>query len=509
VLAGIARQITIAVVEPIDLMLEALRPKAGVHLIHSRGGSSLPNAPMGLLLHHPNKPSSSAMKTMGSMRFDIDVLRERAGGGAFARGEAYYKNDHVRILVIEPARVLAHVSGSEDYRTELIGQGRSLGGQCSCPAHEEWGFCKHLVAAGLAANAVADKQGAGGGPMAQIRDHLKTRGVDALADLIMKLAEQDIHLFRRLELEAATLQADDATVEARLRKAVDDATRVQRYIDYASLPDWIAEVDEVLDAIEALPGARAELAFKLAERVIDRIGRGSENIDDPDGRCGQLLQRAAEIHLAAALVLRPEPVQFARALFKREMKGDMFAAAAQRYAEVLGEDGLAEYRRLAEQAWRKLPAPKQRSPDEFSFEYDQLVDILDFFAERDGDTDARIALRAKNLSSPWRYLQLAEFCQSQGRNELAIRYVEEGLWVFEDDQQDRRLILLAVDLFAQSGREKEAEAHLWRLFEREPSLKVYTRLHELGGEVAHARALWRSGRADPAHGQIARCCRAG
>ncbi len=429
------------------------------------------------------------MTSSGRMHFHPDTLRQRAGDRVFARGEAYYENDHVRILVIEPTRVLAHVSGSEDYRTELIGRGRNLGGQCSCPAYEDWGFCKHMVAVGLAANAVADDEVAGGGTLVRIRDHLKAKGVDALADLIVMLAEQDIHLFRKLELEAATSQADDTTVEARLGKAVDDATRLEHYIDYASLSDWIAEVDEVLGAIEALPSARAELAFRLAERVIDRIEQGSENIDDPDGQCGELLERAADIHLAAAAVFRPEPVQFAQALFKRDMKGDGVAGVAQRYAEVLGEDGLAEYRRLAEQAWQKMPAPRQQLPHDLSFEYDRLVDILDSFAERDGDTDARIALRAKNLSSPWRYLELAEFCWSHGRKELAIRYVEEGLWVFEDGRQDRRLILLAVDLFSQSGRSKDAEAHLWRLFEREPSLDLYGRLRELGGDAARSRAL--------------------
>ena len=52
--------------------------------------------------------------------------------------------------------------------------------------------------------------------------------------------------------------------------------------------------------------------------------------------------------------------------------------------------------------------------------------ILDFFAERDGDVEARIALRMRDLSSPWDYLQLAEFCLSQGRQDEALRRAEEG-----------------------------------------------------------------------------------
>ena len=48
--------------------------------------------------------------------------------------------------------------------------------------------------------------------------------------------------------------------------------------------------------------------------------------------------------------------------------------------------------------------------------------ILDFVAERDGDTDTRIALRAKDLSSSSCYYQLAEFCLSHRRKAHALKW---------------------------------------------------------------------------------------
>ena len=48
--------------------------------------------------------------------------------------------------------MLAQVAGTEDYRTELTGRGEDFDGECSCPAFEDWGFCKHMVATALAAN---------------------------------------------------------------------------------------------------------------------------------------------------------------------------------------------------------------------------------------------------------------------------------------------------------------------------------------------------------------------
>src|SRR5579872_1165923 len=90
-------------------------------------------------------------------RFDVDKLRELAGEQVFARGLDYESDGLVEILSVDKERVLAEVAGSEDYRTELVGRGRKIGGKCSCLAFRDWGFCKHMVAAGLAANAAGDE----------------------------------------------------------------------------------------------------------------------------------------------------------------------------------------------------------------------------------------------------------------------------------------------------------------------------------------------------------------
>jgi uncharacterized Zn finger protein len=165
---------------------------------------------------------------------------------------------------------------------------------------------------------------------------------------------------------------------------------------------------------------------------------------------------------------------------------DIFHRAAAHYADVLGEDGLADYHRLAIAGWEKLP-PRTgggRAEDEYHSGYDRLASILDFFADRSGDVEARIALRAKDLSSPWNYLQLAEFCLSQNRKDQALHYAEEGLWVFEDARPDGRLVFLAVDLMLAAGRKEDAKALLWRTFERGPSLELYRRLRKLGRKDA-------------------------
>ncbi len=435
------------------------------------------------------------MKTRNLSRFDVDALRDLAGEKVFARGEAYCRGGHVEILAIESERVVAQVSGTEDYRTVLTGRGKRIGGECSCPAFEEWGVCKHMVAVALIANAAgSDAKAEGAGTLSRIRQHLKLKSIDMLVEMIVELAERDAKIYRKLDLAAATSQADDPTLEANLRKAIDKATRTRGLVEYDEAGDWAAGVEGVLDVVAALvSNGRGGLALKLADHALSKIEAAIEHVDDSDGYCGAMLSRACEIHLAACQAVRPDPVKLAGELFSREMDDqyDIFHRAAATYADVLGVDGLAEYRRRASEAWQKLP-PRSNgggSMQDRDAGYDCLKRMLDFFAERDGDVEARIALRAKDLSSPWRYLELAEFCLSQGCEQEALSRAEEGLWIFEDGQPDGRLVGFAAQLLVKRKRKSDAEALLWRAFEKAPSLEFYGKLRSIGGARVQGRAI--------------------
>ena len=443
-------------------------------------------------------------------RFDIAALR-RLAGSAFTRGEAYHRDGRVEILAIEPRRVLAQVAGTEDYRVNLLGKGETVKGECSCPAFDDYGFCKHMVAAALAANESDHGPEAGGaGALARIRAHLADKPNGVLVRMIVELAERDPALFRKLEIASAADGADDKTLAARLGKAIDQATATRGYIEYGEAGSWAGSVDEALDALDALDSRHDRLVLQLAERAIDRIESAIESIDDSNGECGALLERARDIHIRAARGARPNPVALARDLYERET-GDgygTFDDAAWLYADILGEAGLAEYRRLATEAWEKLPPLPGRAQRKAEGDYDGLSGILDRFAERDGDVETRIALRAKDLSSPWKYFELAEFClKHKGANE-ALRWAEEGLWTFEDGPSDVRLVLFAANLLMKADRRGEAEAVLKRAFERAPDLNVYLRWREAGGEAAREQALalverWAAAETGPSFGHPA------
>jgi tetratricopeptide (TPR) repeat protein len=203
------------------------------------------------------------------------------------------------------------------------------------------------------------------------------------------------------------------------------------------------------------------------------------------------MARAADIHLGACRDAKPDGVELARTLYAREMEEeyDVFSGAAATYADVLGKKGLAEYRRLAEAAFRKLP-PRGRKKA-YDQERSRLSRIMDYFAERDADLEARIAIREADQSSPFDVLRLAEFCLDHGREDEALRRAEEGLWLFEDDQPDERLYHFVARLLGKKGRNEEAVAHLMRAFDKTPSLALHESLKSVGGAEASEAAIAR------------------
>jgi uncharacterized Zn finger protein len=427
----------------------------------------------------------SSKTAPGMPRFDVDRLRAVAGGKVFERGVEYFEDDQVEIISVDKTRVVAEVLGSEAYRTELIGTGRDFSGDCSCPAFPEWGFCKHLVATALAANAVkpGDVASTESG-IEKIRRHLRGMGLEALIGLITGLAERDPALRREIELAAATEADDDTALFVRFKKMITEATRISGFLDYRAVRGWAQGVRTALDRVEGLiDRGRARIVLDLLDYLFTRLGEALESGDDSNGDIGGIFERACEIHRAACARAKPDPTTLARDLFAREVESgwDFFAGASESYADSLGETGLAEYRRLADAAWQKVkPRRAGRTQDlgaEFGRRY-QLRAILESFAARDGDLDRRIALRAQDLSGSHDYLGIAQLCLEHGRDAQALKWAEDGLWQFEDSP-DERLVFFAADLYGKSGRQTDADRLLWLGFERQPSRALYDRLKGL------------------------------
>ncbi len=209
------------------------------------------------------------------------------------------------------------------------------------------------------------------------------------------------------------------------------------------------------------------------------------------GDVTEVLDRAVALHLDACRVLRPDPLILAAELFERAWGDDpfgTFAQADEQYAELLGETGLTEYRRLATAAYGRLPPIGRDGMDPKPGERHLLTDILDRFATRAGDVDQRIALRRAALAHAHDHLALARFCLEQGRPGTALQVAEDAAWLY-DDASGIPLIEFLAERLAVVGRREDAVAALWRGFERVPAYGLFQALQALGVPEAAGLAL--------------------
>ena len=147
------------------------------------------------------------------------------------------------------------------------------------------------------------------------------------------------------------------------------------------------------------------------EYALTAIEHSLEHVDDSDGQMEISAARLQELHLEACRRGAPNPVELAERLFARELEGDwdIFYRAAMTYADILGEVGLARYRELAHARWATVPelAPGEGSRERYGSRF-RITQIMETLAEQSGDLNDQIAVRGRDLGSPYSFLQIAE-----------------------------------------------------------------------------------------------------
>lgn len=185
-------------------------------------------------------------------------------------------------------------------------------------------------------------------------------------------------------------------------------------------------------------------------------------------------------------------------MFRWELDSEWetFFGAVERYADVLGERGIARYRELAEGAWLNEPELSQGSGVAWSSRRFRLSRIMEDLARADGDVDALVAVLGRDRSSAYRYLLIAEALLAAGRSDEATAWAERGLAVFPG-HPDSRLIDFVCDRYGESDRHEDSVRLAWEMLEGRPELEAYQRL----ARVAARAGVWDS-RRKRAHGVL-------
>jgi len=376
--------------------------------------------------------------------------------------------------------VKAKVRGSSSYQVKLWLDDGQAAFDCSCPVGVDGRFCKHAVAVALVVtDAVADP-GQRAEAVIDIRAHLAGLDHDALVELLVDRAAEDDLFDARLRMSAARATAGPPPL-AVFRHALDEAFVVRDYVDYRHMYDYASTIDSALDSLqELLDDGHAEAVITLAEHAIDRAEDAVGYVDDSDGYMSGIAERLQDLHRDACAAAKPEPVALARTLFERERHSgdlDVFHDAAATYAEVLGAEGIAEYRRLAKAEWDALPplGPGQQERSYSSRRF-RITQIMETLAELTGDVDALVEVLARDQSSAYQFVRIAELYRKAGRYDDALGWAEKGLALHGGS--DPRLLDAAAEEYHRVGRAADAVRIAWDAYDASPDLRTYRQVSE-------------------------------
>ena len=428
-------------------------------------------------------------------------LEDLAGGTAFQRGEEYFSVGAVGRMRASDDKITVRIEGTEIYQVELRDNEGDMAYDCTCPRAADGYFCKHCVAVGLAwlaENSATPKSGAASGkkkrrdPWHDIKEYLTTQPPETLIELLLDVTQRDDRLYQSLLLKAecagggGNTHGSAGNMVKAYQKAIDGATRIHGSVDWREVSTYAGNMDQVVDSLaELLKPDTAALLVELAEYAIERVENSLEQVDDSNGEIGSIVYRLGELHLKACLMAQPEPAGLAERLFRCEttLPFGLCSFDATTYRDALGLAGLRRYRELAEAEWRKLK-PRDAT-DSYDAHRSRITRVMERLAEASGNVEELVAIKSCDLSSGYRYLDIAGIWAKAGQPDNALEWAERGLKAFPD-RSDNRLRDFLVDAYLKRKRNGEALQLTWVQLEERPSLEHYKKLHNIVGTLG----LW-------------------
>jgi len=329
----------------------------------------------------------------------------------------------------------------------------------------------------------------------QLRSHLASLSPDELVDLLVDHAGRDDDLRDRLLVDAAKRGADTVDLKSfqrSLNAAIFDLAEGRYGAEYTS-GDWAYGVNRAIERLgELLAAGQAAAVVSLTEFALDALVEVMERADDSNGYISDLVGSLERMHHDACVAAPPPPIELADRLFAREVDGhwDVFVDSVSRYADVLGQEGVAHFRNLAKARWAGVPSagPDERDAGRWGSNY-RITRVMERLAELAGDVDELVAVKSRDLSLPYDWLEVAEVYSDAGRHAEALDWAERGVAAFPD-RPDPRLDEFLREAYQRAGRSEDAVNLAWRRFQDRPELSTYQRLATHAGR-ANAWAQWR------------------
>lgn len=253
---------------------------------------------------------------------------------------------------------------------------------------------------------------------------------------------------------------------SQLRVEIDRGLRTSRHLGYRESGGWAMQARPVVEAISEAVGSSptAELVA-LIERAIGHVVKVILRADDSDGLIGDLARELLGLHARACDAGNADPIKLARWMVRfRFDDQDFFEVDPVRYADALGDLGLAAYRREVTQR------VEAGSGDSFAATY-----ARERLAVLDGDAEALVRLLGGDLSRPYQFIRVAEAMAELGRDDDVLSWATRGI-AESSGWQVAKLYDLAAGVYTCRGEDQEVLRLRREQHQRMPSSSTYSLL---------------------------------
>lgn len=293
-----------------------------------------------------------------------------------------------------------------------------------------------------------------------------------LREIVVKAADRHEDVARAVRL-AATRGSGDLS---QLKAEIDRGLRTSRYLGYRESGGWAMQARPVVEAIgEAVGSSPTAELVALIERAVGHVVKVILKADDSDGMIGDVARELLDLHARACDAGNADPIKLARWMVRfRFDDQDFFEVDPVRYADALGDLGLAAYRREVKQR------VEAGGGDSFAATYAQ-----ERLAVLDGDAEALVGLLGGDLSRPYQFIRVAEAMAELGRDDDVLSWATRGI-AESSGWQVAQLYDLAAGVHTRREEDQEVLRLRREQHQRMPSSSTYGLLRA----AAEAGGVW-------------------
>ena len=349
----------------------------------------------------------------------FEDIVERTDARTLARGRAYARQERVEALRRARGELRAEVVGTQTYHVR-IGDGSWW---CDCPVGVTGALCKHCVAVVIVADTEPHPSPTrDGGPVSTDPADVWLESLDATAlRALVREAATEAPGVADLVARAYITATDDI---AALRAQVEDALKPRRqFYEYRQANRYAAEAEPVVRLLVERASRPSPQLLAVVERALTLTVRTIVRSDDSSGTQGDQVRCLLDLHaqvadtLGAALETRARR-RLATWLHKFVFSGlqDYFEIAVDQYADALGAEGVAEYRRLLD--WTAEAIGEEAVAVRYA---------RGRLAVLDRDPVAIVAVVGQGLAMQYQAVAVVEALDDAGLHDLAVEHAALGL----------------------------------------------------------------------------------